>query len=81
MILGERVDAWYCWWFRNPKQPPGKYKTRRKSWDKLPTSTGAEFQPSTVPGTWNIHFKMVGNQLDDEPNIYIGNGCFTISIH
>ena len=18
---------WYCWWFRNPKQPPGMYKT------------------------------------------------------
>ena len=25
---------------RNPKQPPGMYKTCRKSWDTLPTSTG-----------------------------------------
>ena len=24
---------------------------------------------------------MVGYQLDDEPNLYIENGCFTISIH
>ena len=20
-------EVWYCWWFRNPKQPPGMYKT------------------------------------------------------
>ena len=25
---------------RNPKQPHGMYKTCRKSWDTLPTSTG-----------------------------------------
>ena len=25
---------------RNPKQPPGMYKTRRKQWEKLPTSPG-----------------------------------------
>ena len=23
-------NVWYCWWFGNPKQPPGMYKTRRK---------------------------------------------------
>ena len=22
--------SWYCWWFRNPKQPPGMYKTLKK---------------------------------------------------
>ncbi len=21
------AGTWYCWWFRNPKQPPGIYKT------------------------------------------------------
>ena len=21
------LNSWYCWWFRNPKQPPGKSKT------------------------------------------------------
>ena len=39
---------WYCWWFRNPKQPPGMVLKPCKSWDKLPTSTGAGFLPSTV---------------------------------
>ena len=30
----------YCWWFRNPKQPPGMYKTLVNNGKKLPTSTG-----------------------------------------
>ena len=21
------IATWYCWWFRNPKQPPAMYKT------------------------------------------------------
>ena len=25
----------YCWWFRNPKQPPGMYPKPCKQWDKL----------------------------------------------
>ena len=29
------------------------------------------------PGTWSIHLEMVGCQLDDEPNHYIRNCCFT----
>ena len=23
----QKLRCWYCWWFRNPKQPPGMYKT------------------------------------------------------
>ena len=30
------IGPWYCWCFRNPKQPPGMYKTLLKEWDKLP---------------------------------------------
>lgn len=41
-----------CWWFRNPKQPPGMYKTPCKSWGKLPTWTGARFLPSKEI-SWN----------------------------
>ena len=29
------------------------------------------------PGTLNNQFLMVGYQLDDEPNHYMKNGCFT----
>ena len=31
-----------------PRSPPGMYKTHRKYWDKLPSSTGAGFPLSTV---------------------------------
>ena len=24
---GKGYRIWYCWWFRNPKQPPGMYQT------------------------------------------------------
>ena len=41
------VDGW------NPKQPPGMVLKPCKSWDKLPTSTGPGFQPSTE-GSWNF---------------------------
>ena len=44
-------DPGYCWWFRNPKQPPGNGDKTLKimgQTDKLPSSTGAGFQPSTV---------------------------------
>ena len=41
----------YCWWFRNPEQPPGMALTPWKWWDKLPTSTGERWisEPSTIP--------------------------------
>ena len=39
-LVYDKTFGWYFWWFRNPKQPPEMYKTRRKQWDKLPTSTG-----------------------------------------
>ena len=42
------TGTYYCWWFRNPKQPPGMVLRPRNEWDKLPTSTGAGFLPSTV---------------------------------
>ena len=41
-------DEPYCWWFRNPQQPPGMVLKPCKWWDKLPTSTVAGFLPSTV---------------------------------
>ena len=42
---------------------------QRHSCDKLLTISCLEPE--------NIHLYMVGNQLDDEPNIYIGNGSST----
>ncbi len=42
---GNTVDGW------NPKQPPGMVLKPCKYWEKLPTSTGAGFQPSTV---WTV---------------------------
>ena len=31
--------SWHrtCWWFRNPKQPPGMFLKPWKYWDQLPT--------------------------------------------
>ena len=35
------LDCPHCWWFRNPKQPPGMVlKPCKKKRDKVPTSTG-----------------------------------------
>ena len=34
-----------------------------------------------IPGTLNNHFFTLLFQLDDEPNLYMGNCCFSISIH
>ena len=31
-------SGWDCWWFRNPKQPPGMVLKPYNSWDKLATS-------------------------------------------
>ena len=38
---------WYCWWFRNPQQPPGMYKNPVNNKANY-LWTGAGFLPSTV---------------------------------
>ena len=52
----------YCWWFRNPKQPPGMYKTRRKQWDKVPNNWCRISAINSIPwelmvGRWNVTSK------------------------
>ena len=42
-------QAKYCWWFRNPKQPPGMVIKPCKQWDNLPYQlVGWISEPSTV---------------------------------
>ena len=46
-----------CWWFRNPKQPPGIYKSLCEEWDIFTMSTGDRriSEPPTVsPRNFNI---------------------------
>ena len=38
---------WYCWWFRNPKQPPGNPVNNGINY-LIYLSTGAGFLPSTI---------------------------------
>ena len=41
-------SGWYCWWFRNPKQPPGMYKTY-----KTPVNNGRNYQPQQYHSMYN----------------------------
>ena len=41
----------YCWWFINPKQPPGMYKTLLNS--------GINYQPQLVSQFWTINSMLV----------------------
>ena len=41
--------SWYCWWFRNPKQPPGMYKTQNS------VNNGTNYQPQLVSRISSCH--------------------------
>ena len=44
------ADSWYCWWFRNPKQPPGMYKSLQIMGFQLPIP-----QLVFTPDFWTIN--------------------------
>ena len=47
------IQSYYCWWFRNPKQPPGMYKNLQVlGYYIYQMSTGAGLLPSTVSLTY-----------------------------
>ena len=47
LIRRIQFSSRYCWWFGNPKQPPGTYKT--------PLNVGINYQPQLVNAGFLIH--------------------------
>ena len=72
-------DAWYCWWFRNPKQPPFGYINLVNTGMHY-ILTGAGFRPSTLAVAFVLlccflkGFTLVP-VLSRFSFIYLGNEC------